>query len=165
MSATVTTTIDIDAAPQAVWDVLTDFPAYREWNPFMDSIDGTAEVGTRLVVHLVGRGGRGTTFRPTVLVATPAEELRWVGRLGRGGLFDGEHSFVLTARPDGTTRLTHAERFTGILVALFRGATASSSAGFEAFNEALRRRVEATGSGTRPPAARQPPAPDRIEEP
>jgi hypothetical protein len=142
VSATVTTTIDIDADPQAVWDVLTDFPAYPDWNPVMDRIEGTAEVGRRLVVHLAGGGGRGTTFRPTVLVATPGEELRWIGKLARGGLFDGEHSFVLTANPDGTTRLTHSERFTGILVALFKGATAKSGAGFEAFNEALRRRVE-----------------------
>ncbi len=52
------------------------------------------------------------------------------------------HSFVLTTNPYGTTRLTHGERFTGILVALFKGATAKSGAGFEAFNEALRRRVE-----------------------
>jgi hypothetical protein len=142
MSTTVTTTIDIDAGPRAVWDVLTDFPVYPEWNPFMDRIDGTAEVGRRLVVHLAGRGGRGTTFRPTVLVATPGKELRWLGRLGPGGLFDGEHSFVLTANPDGSTRLVHSERFSGILVALFRSATADSHAGFEAFNEALKRRVE-----------------------
>ena len=40
MSATVTTPIDIDARPQAVWDVLVDFPAYPEWNPFMDRIKG-----------------------------------------------------------------------------------------------------------------------------
>ena len=146
MSTTVVTTIDINADRQAVWDVLTDFPAYPEWNPFMDRIEGTAEVGRRLVVHLAGRGGRGTTFRPTVLVATPGEELRWIGKLGPGGLFDGVHSFVLTAKPDGTTLLTHGERFTGILVALLKGATANSHTGFEAFNEALRRRVETTGS-------------------
>jgi hypothetical protein len=155
VGVTVATAIDIDAGPQAVWDVLTDFAAYPEWNPFMDRIDGTAEVGRRLVVHLAGRGGRGTTFRPTVLVATPGEELRWVGRLGPGGLFDGVHSFVLTAQPDGTTRLTHGERFTGILVALFKGATANSRAGFEAFNEALRRRVETIGS-RREDASQQP---------
>ena len=101
----------------------------------MDRIDGTAEVGSRLTVHLAGRGGRGTTFRPTVLVATPGEELRWIGRPGPRGPFDGVHSFVLTTNPDGTTRLTHGERFTGILVALFQGATANSHGGFVAFNE------------------------------
>lgn len=144
MSVTVSTTIDIGASPRAVWDVLVDFPAYPEWNPFMVAVEGTAEVGRRLVVQLAGRNGRGMTFRPTVLEATPGKELRWVGKLGPGGLFDGVHSFVLTARPDGTTRLTHGERFTGVLVALFKGATAKSHVGFEAFNAALKRRVEAT---------------------
>lgn len=81
-------------------------------------------MGRWLVVYLAGRGGRGTTLRPIVLVAIPGEELRWIGRLGSRGLFDGVHSFLLNTNPDGTTRLTHNERFTGILVALFKGVTA-----------------------------------------
>ena len=54
-----------------------------------------------------------------------------------------------------TTLVTHGERFTGILVALFKGATANSRAGFKAFNEALRRRVETIGS-RREDASQQP---------
>jgi hypothetical protein len=146
VSTTVSTTIDIDADPQAVWEVLTDFGAYGDWNPFVDRIEGVPEVGARLVVHLVGNGGRGTTFRPTVVAATAGRELRWLGRLGPGGLFDGEHSFVLTAHADGGTRLDHRERFTGILVPLLRSATRDGHAGFEAFNRALKERVE-TGAG------------------
>ena len=142
MPATISTTVDIDAAPAAVWDVLTDFSAYERWNPFMDRVQGRAEVGSTLVVHLSPSGGRGMTFRPTVLVAEPGRELRWAGRLGLRGLFDGEHSFVLTRRPDGTTRLTHGESFSGILVALLKGTVRNSHAGFEAFNAALKQRVE-----------------------
>ena len=44
MSITVITTVDIDAPKQLVWDVLTDFAAYHEWNPYM-KIEGTAQVG------------------------------------------------------------------------------------------------------------------------
>lgn len=142
MAAAITTTIDINADPQAVWDVLTDFPAYGDWNPFMDRIEGRAEVGTKLVVHLNPDGGRGMTFKPTVLAAVPAQELRWLGKLGIGGLFDGEHSFVLTGNADGTTRLTHGERFSGILVAVLKGTVKNSHAGFGAFNTALKQRVE-----------------------
>lgn len=142
MAAAITTTIDINADPEAVWHVLTDFAAYSEWNPFMDRIEGQAEVGTQLVVHLASNGGRGMTFRPTVLAAVPGQELRWLGKLGIGGLFDGEHSFVLTRNADGTTRLTHGERFSGILVAPFKGTLKTSNAGFEAFNAALKQRVE-----------------------
>lgn len=28
-------TIDVSASPEVVWKVLTDFPKYREWNPFV----------------------------------------------------------------------------------------------------------------------------------
>lgn len=142
MSTTITTTIDIDATPQAVWAVLTDFAAYGDWNPFMDRAEGTPEVGAKLVIHMAPHGGRGMTFKPIVLAASPGQELRWLGKLGVGGLFDGEHSFVLTPNDDGTTQLSHGERFSGILVALLKGTMKNSHAGFEAFNLALKQRVE-----------------------
>ncbi|MFI7576585.1 SRPBCC family protein [Micromonospora sp. NPDC049497] len=146
MSTAISTTIDIAASPQAVWEVLTDFAAYPDWNPFMRRIEGTAQVGTKLVVHLSPPGGRSMTFKPTVLTANPGQELRWLGKLGVGGLFDGEHSFVLTANADGTTHLIHGERFSGLLAALFKGTLKNTHAGFDAFNHALKQRVETAHS-------------------
>ena len=79
-SLTIDTTVDIDAGKDAVWDVLTDFASYKEWNPVM-RIEGAPEVGTTLIVHLTGAGGRGVSFRLKVLAATPGKELRWLGKL------------------------------------------------------------------------------------
>lgn len=141
MSITIDTTVDIDASKQAVWDVLTDFAAYGEWNPSL-RIEGTAEVGTKLVVHMSGGGEHGMSFRPKVLVATPCEELRWLGKLGFRGIVDGEHFFILTTNEDGTTHLEHGERFSGALVALARGDSAKNDTGYEAFSQALKQRVE-----------------------
>ncbi|MEV4761827.1 SRPBCC domain-containing protein [Micromonospora chokoriensis] len=146
MSTTISTTIDIAASPQAVWEFLTDFAAYPDWNPFMRRIEGVPQVGSKLVVHLSPPGGRGMTFKPTVLAANPGQELRWLGKLGVGGLFDGEHSFVLSANADGTTHLVHGERFSGLLVALFKGTLKNTHAGFDAFNNALKQRVESANS-------------------
>lgn len=143
MAVDVSSSIEIQASPDAVWAVLTDFASYAAWNPFIDGIVGAPRVGARLRVHLVGHGGRGTTFRPTVTVVRDGQEFRWLGRLWPGRIFDGEHYFVLAPLDDGSTRLTHGERFSGVLVALMRGATSGAGAGFNAFNEALRDRVEA----------------------
>ncbi len=77
-----------------------------------------------------------------MLAANPGQELRWPGKLGFGGLFDGEHSFVLTANADGTTHLTHSERFSGVLVTLLKGTLTNTHAGFDAFNQALQQRLE-----------------------
>lgn len=142
MAITISTDVDIDAIPERVWEVLTDFASYRDWNPFMDRVEGDAQVGRKLVVHMSPPGGRGMTFKPTVLVATPGQELRWLGKLAFGGLFDGEHSFVLSRQPDDTTRLTHSESFRGLLVGSLKGTLKGTDEGFVAFNQALKQRVE-----------------------
>jgi hypothetical protein len=147
MSTTISTTVDIDAPRQAVWDVLTDFATYGQWNPSV-KIEGTAEPGTKLVVRMSSNGRRGMTFKPKVLAATPGQELRWLGKLGFGGLIDGEHFFILTSNDDGTTRLTHGESFSGVLVALMNRSLDKASSvkknqkGYEAFSQVLKQRVE-----------------------
>ena len=143
-SLTIDTTVDIDATRDAVWDVLTDFASYSEWNLSM-RIELTPEVGTKLVAHLLGDGGHGMSFRPKVLAATPGEELHWVGRLGFHGIADGEHFFILTTNDHGTTRLNHGERFSGALVALAKGSSGDSGAAYEAFSQGLKQRVEHLG--------------------
>jgi len=149
MSITINTTVDIDAPKELVWDVLTDFAAYPEWNPDV-KIEGTAQVGTKLTVHMGANGGRGMAFKPTVLAAAPPHELRWLGKLGFGGLVDGEHFFILDHNADGTTHLTHGERYSGALVALTKPFLNNqrNRAGYEDFNRVLKRRVESIREAT-----------------
>jgi hypothetical protein len=138
------TAVEIDAPPAAVWRVLTDFPAYGAWNPFIRSIEGTAHEGERLTVLLEPPGGRGMTIRPTVLAVHPDRELRWKGRLLVPGLIDGEHTFRIELLDGERSRFVHGERFTGILVGLVKSTLAKTEAGFEQMNAALKQRVEAS---------------------
>jgi hypothetical protein len=139
-SFTINTTVDIKAGKDAVWDVLTDFASYREWNPVM-RIEDAPEVGTKLAVDLTGAGGHGMSLKRKVLAATPGKELRWLGKLGVRGIA-GEHFFILSTNDGGTTRLEHGERYSGALVALAKGSPANSDAAYEAFSQALKERVE-----------------------
>lgn len=142
----ITTEILIDAPPARVWAVLADFAAYGTWNPFMPEIAGPLEPGARLRVRIVPLGSRGMTFRPRLQAVEPERELRWLGHLLLPGLFDGEHRFRLEPLDGGArTRFRHGETFSGLLVPLIFGARAQAStrAGFEAMNAALKRRAEA----------------------
>ncbi len=138
-----TTAIDISASPQMVWQILTDFPAYEQWNPFIRSISGTAVQGSQLTAYIHPPGGQGMTFKPTVLIAEPEREFRWLGRFLVPGLFDGEHRFQIEAREDDQVRFIHSEKFSGLLVPLLATSLDTKvREGFEAMNQALKARAE-----------------------
>jgi hypothetical protein len=145
--------IVIDAPPERVWETLTDFTAFPDWNPFIQQVQGEPREGAKLQVRIVPPGGRGMTFKPTVLEAVPSRSLRWLGRAGLPGLFDGEHSFTLEPIASGQTRLIQAERFNGLLVPLAGGTLAKTHRGFEAMNEALKHRVELQETKSAPTVA------------
>ena len=137
------TEIEFEGTPEEVWTVLSDLPAYSEWNPFIERIDRELLVGGKLDVRLQPVDERGITMHPTVLAAEPGRELRWIGHLMIPGIFDGEHSFLIEEAGPGRVRFVQSERFGGILLPLMwkklrEGGTAK---GFRAMNEALARRV------------------------
>ena len=135
--------IDIDAPVERVWATLTDLEAFGEWNPFIVRAEGELRVGRRLAVTIRPPGRKATTFRPTVVAHEPNRELRWLGRLGVPGIFDGEHAHQVESLPGGRTRYVQRERFRGILVPFVGGIVRATEDGFREMSEALKVRVEA----------------------
>lgn len=136
------TEIDIEAPPEAVWNVLVDLTAYAEWNPFIVSAEGNVEVGQELDNRLRRPNGRTMRFTPTVTKVAPAEVFEWLGRLWMPRIFDGRHRFELHTTPAGT-HVQHSETFQGALVRPLRASLdRDTRAGFEAMNVELKRRVE-----------------------
>lgn len=144
MKKTLLTDIEIAASPERVWQILTDFAAYPDWNPFMTRAAGTAIPGQRLTIRLQPQGGRAMSFRPTVVEATPSRRLRWLGHLLLPGLFDGEHSFTIEPLGPDRVRLIQREDFRGLLVRLLAGSLDRRTLpAFVSMNKALKRRAEA----------------------
>lgn len=143
MATSIQTSILIQASPERVWTVLTDFTSYPDWNPFVRSLKGTVKAGERIQVQLVPPGQKGMAFQPRVQVFEANRRFQWLGHLIFPGLFDGAHSFELVAQPDGTTLFIQSEAFKGMLVPFLKkmlnGPTAE---GFRAMNAALKARVE-----------------------
>jgi hypothetical protein len=135
--------IEVEASPEQVWEVLTDFAAYRQWNPFIVQAAGQAVPGGRLELRMRPPGGRATTFRPEVLEAQPGRRLRWLGRLLLPGLFDGEHSFAIEPAGPGRVRLVQQEEFRGLLARPILAVIGKPTLeGFRQMNQALKARAE-----------------------
>lgn len=140
--------IEIQATAERVWQVLSDFSSFPEWNPFIRQAEGETKAGSQLKVHIQPSGAKGMTFRPIVTSAQPSEELRWLGRLIMPGLFDGEHIFTIERLGAGGVRFVQREVFKGLLVPLFaRKLDTETRRGFDEMNEALKRRAEGSPGG------------------
>jgi len=135
--------IEIQASPDRVWQLLTDFSSFPQWNPFIRRASGSANLGEKLEVIIQPSGASAMTFRPTVLKAEPQRELRWLGHLLIPGLFDGEHIFTIESLGPNRVRFTQREIFTGLLVPLFgRSLDKDTQRGFEEMNQALKVKAE-----------------------
>jgi hypothetical protein len=136
------TAIQINASPEAVWNVLVDF-SRMDWNPLFASIEGALVVNKGLQV--IYRKPR-LLIRPRITACDPGRVLEWLGSPGLPFLFESRHRFELTEE-DGGTRFRHAETFTGILVPLLGGFLAKTPQGFEAMNQALKVEAEKANAG------------------
>lgn len=104
-------TVDIAAAPEAVWRILTDIERWPDWTPTMTSVEALdplpLHAGLRARVKQPG-------LRPSVLTVTAVEEGRrffWVAKQA-GLTFSADH--VITPTPQGSRLRLFAE-FSGLL--------------------------------------------------
>ena len=134
--------IEIETGPDEVWSQLMDFEAWKTWNPFVRSIEGVPEVGSRLRVVIQPPGSRATRFRPTVVRHEHGKRLEWLGSIGIRGILDGRHIFELEPLPDRSTRFVQREEFTGLAVGILWPLIRKAEAGFAEMNLALKLRSE-----------------------
>lgn len=139
------TSIDIDASPDEVWQVLADRAAYPSWNPFIVSSTGELKTGSKITNVLKDTNGAETEFTPELLAVEPGKELRWIGKIGFGGIFDGEHSFRIEPLDGGRSRLIQEEKFNGVAVPFTVSMLNNTiKPQFNAMNEALAKRAAGT---------------------
>jgi uncharacterized protein YndB with AHSA1/START domain len=106
--------IEIAAPPQVVWDVLTGFERWPQWNPEVKSMsfEGPLEPGSTFR----WKAGPGTIVSTLEEVNAPSS-IRWRGKTLS---IKAIHGWRLEPR-DGGTHVETEETFSGLLVRLLRG--------------------------------------------
>ncbi len=134
--------ITIDAPVEVVYDIVTDFAAYPDWNPWASSVSlksGTGQPGERISFRI-----RGMAFFdvPSQIQerSVSSEEAAFVwGDAGLGVV--GRHYHMCTALEDGTTLFEQTETYEGKLAKLipWKGWLDNH---FVRFNTAIKERAE-----------------------
>lgn len=137
------TTFPIAASAEVVWDVLTDFARYPEWNPSLPSISGELQPGNTVSLTLAMPGRPSPKLKATFGDVEPGRRLTWHGNAGADWIFAGTREFLIDAQPDGSVHFTHVEDVRGLLFPLFRAVMGSAiQRHHEGLNVALTERAE-----------------------
>lgn len=165
MAETVTDII-IDAPAERVWQALSDFPSYPDWNPLVRRVGGTLAPGAHLAVTLAASDGSERTAHPTVVHLRPGREMRWRDRPGVPWLMDTESSFKIEPLGPEQIRFVHWQATSGLL-ALFLGASGDTRLRerLNAMNVALKGQAERQPVGAPSEPSRPPREPEHSHAP
>ncbi|HXV46939.1 MAG TPA: SRPBCC domain-containing protein [Nitrososphaera sp.] len=134
------TEIEINAGPEKVWKILSDFEKYEQWNPFIKRISGHAKEGSRIEIHIETPAGEKRRYEPEITKIDPERELRWVGK---SWVLNGEHIFIIEQLQQGRVRFIQREVFDGLLTGFFgKRLDTDIKQGLEKMNVALKERAE-----------------------
>lgn len=137
----IVTRAELPFARDKVWSVLTEFGAYRDWNPLNVAADGVPAKGARVRMTFIdpGHPGRTITQNVRIIAADEHARLAWVGTVPL--LFRGEHYFELKGSGQ-ITEMRHGERLSGLIPRLWgRRRIEQQRRAYEAMNEALAKRL------------------------
>jgi hypothetical protein len=139
---TFSATTTIQASPERIWEILTDAPAYPEWDPYADKIEGTIAPGEK--IKAFSKLSPGRAFPVTVSEFEPGKKMVWSSGMPLG-LFKGERTFSLTPQGNGDVEFTMREEFSGLLLPLIGRSIPDMAEPFEAFASGLKERAERSG--------------------
>lgn len=132
------TSIVIHAAPDRIWALLTDAPAYPSWNTTVDKVEGSIALGQKIKVFAKISPNRAFPVKVAELV--PMERMVWSNGMPLG-LFKGERTFTLTKKGDAV-EFSMREVFSGLFSPMIERTIPDLQPAFDEFAAALKTRAE-----------------------
>lgn len=143
MAFVIDATLDIEAPAELVWNVITDFPRYGEWNPFLPACNTTLKPGDPidLQVNLFASGPR--PQREWMLTHTPGKEFSYSMKPAPLGALRSRRSHTVTPLGPGRCRYQSHFEMGGWLQPLVRGLLGSKlEHGFGGMTAGIKSRAE-----------------------
>lgn len=137
------TEINIRSTAETVWQILTTFEDYATWNPFIKKVEGKAQKGNQIEIHIFPPGLKSMRLNPTITELIFCRKLQWQGKFLFPGILDGEHSFIIKELADLSIRLIQKEYYSGLLIPFSKKQLKNNTKqGFNLMNQAIKAKAE-----------------------
>ena len=138
--------IGIQAPAELVWELISDFSTWEQWNPVHPRAEGQLKIGTSLSVHQALPGEPVRVIQPVIQDWVPYEQLHWRStRLG--GFVTAIRYIEIENMGPGSSTFSNGELFIGMLVRwVSREDRRKLKAAYTQMGEALRDHAEALWS-------------------
>ena len=110
------TELNLDAAPEEAWALLTDFPSWSTWNPVIVQIDAEPGLGGEVAFQIRIDPAEPANLDANFSIWEEGRGFAWAA--GLPGLFTGEHRLRVEPLDGDRSRLIHEEDFGGLGPAL-----------------------------------------------
>lgn len=138
--------IGVQAPAEIVWEVVSEFETWHQWNPLYRKAEGQLKIGTVLTLeqHLTGEPAK--VIAPVVQDWVPYEQLHWRStRLG--GFVTAIRYLEIENMGAASSTFSNGELFMGLLLRFIsRDERRGLKAAFTEMGEAVRDRAEAIWS-------------------
>ena len=136
----------VQAPAEIVWEVISDFATWKDWNPVHPRMEGEMRIGTPLRIDLVAGDGPATPIEAVVQDWVPFEQLHWRTKRLRGFVTAIRYLEIENMGPQNST-FSNGELFMGPLVRwVSRDERRRLRAAYTRMGEAVRDRAEALWS-------------------
>lgn len=141
--------IGVQAPAEIVWEVVSEFETWHQWNPLYRRAEGQMKIGTALTLeqHLAGEPPK--VIAPIVQDWVPYEQLHWRSTRMGGFVTAIRYLEIENMGPSNAT-FSNGELFMGLLLRFVsRDERRRLKAAFTEMGEAVRDRAEAIWSERR----------------
>ena len=137
------TEITIHASKEKVWNALTDFQNYPNWNNFIRKLEGNPAMGEKVEAKMFPPVGLPMSFDGVICRNIPYKTLAWNGYMVARWLFEPTHIFEIEEKSENEVLFIHREEYKGAIIPFIKFMLPTLvGKGFKLMNQDLKKFVE-----------------------
>ncbi len=129
--------INIKAAADKVWALMTNAADFPRWNSTVKSIEGRIASGE--TIKLVAVISPTRTFNLNIIEFVPEKRMVWSDG---NAIFKGVRTYTVTPKSDSSTDFTMSEEYTGLMLPMIAGSLPDFIPPFEQYASDLKKEAE-----------------------